>query len=259
MENFNRNDDDDTANYKVDTIGQYNNYDNNDVDDVNTIKNNDYYDNVNNDYNNNNDSNIIRNSISTASSASSFDRSRNIHPNNNNNNSNISRTTTTTTTIPISNNNNNKSTVINHEMLQSSQINVRTNNNNDEDFDANNIENSNNNQNYHMTIKQIQIVLKNKKLLNYSLHQLSMKKINQLRSKHIISDDDIEDNKFYHSDILHDYEAKDLFYNLPFFIKSPKIKKIYSTLQHIRSLDHMYAKTVKVMMMMIVVISIMIV
>jgi hypothetical protein len=102
-----------------------------------------------------------------------------------------------------------------------------------------------------MTIKQIQIVLKNKKLLNYSLHQLSMKKINQLRSKHIISDDDIEDNKFYHSDILHDYEAKDLFFNLPFFIKSPKIKKIYSTLQHIRSLDHMYAKTVKVMMMIL--------
>jgi hypothetical protein len=137
-------------------------------------------------------------------------------------------------------------------MLQSSQINIRTNNNyHDEDVDANNIKNSNNNQNYHMTIKQIQIVLKNKKLLNYSLHQLSMKKINQLRSKHIISDDDIEDNKFYHSDILHDYEAKDLFFNLPFFIKSPKIKKIYSTLQHIRSLDHMYAKTVKVMMMIL--------
>ena len=78
-----------------------------------------------------------------------------------------------------------------------------------------------------------------------------IRKLKQLLSKNIITINDVDDNKFFHSDVLHENEAKDLFYNLPFFMKSPKVKKIYSTFQHNRSLDDMYAKTAKVRMMMI--------
>jgi len=105
-----------------------------------------------------------------------------------------------------------------------------------------------------MIITQLQNIIQKQchKFNNYSLHDLANKKIKQLLSKHIITINDVDDNKFFHSDVLHENEAKDLFYNLPFFMKSPKVKKIYSTFQHNRSLDDMYAKTVKVRMMMII-------
>jgi hypothetical protein len=99
-----------------------------------------------------------------------------------------------------------------------------------------------------MPIDEIsQFLDKNSYYRQYSLRDIAAKKQRQLQIKMMINEGNAECFRaFAKSRLLLEHEHELLYYSLPFFNKLPTVSCIYSTLDHRRDLEELYAKTSRV-------------